>query len=272
MEESEFFKRITKAIEIIAISRGKMCPSVADADDMFQIGMLAALELYKRENGKLEDWRLLTFAVKSASRKMTTARRKIAWGSLKAHGSARIIEKARSTLQEEYGREPNADEICQFLKMKPEVFARHIHADSPLSRMASLDKANTDGGGSWADICIAPKMEEPEPQVESIADRDMIIFSMEGLNSTEKYVVENHIFKMRPLQDINKQLGFQQPGGARKALRTAEKKMRAAINNYTMRIRFGIKPKKAWACKLRGPRNSPVSTSAALRLRMWPRY
>jgi len=103
-------------------------------------------------------------------------------------GSLNKISKAYSKLEQEFEREPSADEIASVLEMAPEEIketmknnGRHVSMDAPLS--------NTEDGGSMYDVLMNDDLPSPEGGLINESLQKEIERALSTLTSREADVV-----------------------------------------------------------------------------------
>jgi RNA polymerase sigma factor for flagellar operon FliA len=199
---------ILQYVPLVRYVIGRMAlhlPAILDSEDILGYGMIGLIEAVDRFD-PAHGVKFETYAIQRIRGSILDALRSLNLLSRSASKRARELEQAYLALQQEHGRMPTEEEVCRYLHLSPEEYARALQDAS--HAMVSLDAATVlqgDEDEPMSLLAVLPDETSPDPEQEAMRSelRRALIQAIEHLPERDRLVISLYYYEDLTLKEIS---------------------------------------------------------------------
>jgi RNA polymerase sigma factor for flagellar operon FliA len=182
--------------------------SILDVDDLLGFGTLGLIDAVSRFDPS-RGVKFETYALQRIRGSIIDSFRKLDIVPRSARRRAREIEGAQAQLQQTLGREPDDDEVADFLGVSRDGLNRALQEASCaiLSMERPLAMVDGDDSLTLADTIEDEHATAPQSEIERCEERDALVVAIESLNERDRLVVSLYYYEELTLREISEVLG-----------------------------------------------------------------
>jgi RNA polymerase sigma factor for flagellar operon FliA len=195
--------------KIVNKLRAKL-PAHADIDELHSAGMMGLADAVKRFDPTRAD-RFYSYASTRIRGAIIDELRDIDYMSRSARSDAKNLEKLRSSLEQEYGRDINDEEVRAEMGVSRKQFDKILRRTQSYAFISLNDNPNDDSDASIPSFSESIADENAKPAYADIERLETILEirrNVAKLPEKQRKVLEAHFFQHKKLGEIAKEFGL----------------------------------------------------------------
>lgn len=207
--------------------------SILDMEDLLGFGTLGLIDAVSRFD-PTRGVKFETYALQRIRGSIIDSFRKLDIVPRSARRRAREIEGAHAQLQQSLGREPDDDEIADYLGLSRDGLNRAMLDASCaiLSMERPLAMLDGDDGLTLADTIEDENATVPQVEIERGEEREALIQALRTLNERDRLVISLYYYEELTLREISEVLGVTESRVCQLHAR-AIMRLRASLRTYS---------------------------------------
>lgn len=176
-------------------------PDEVDVDDLMSagiFGLMDAIDAFDLERGvKFE-----TYCASRIRGAILDGLRSMDWVPRLVRSRSGMVDRARKSLQKEFGRMPTEDEIARKMKLSPDEYAK-IRRDAGAVSTVSLNRKwfETDSNKDVREIDVIEDPKQANP-LQSVQARDLKQLITKGLSRAERLIIVLYYYEQMTMKEI----------------------------------------------------------------------
>lgn len=207
-------------------------PSMVEVDDLISYGTFGLIDAVD----KYDPSRNVIFEIYASLRirgAIYDGLRKMDWAPQSLRRKTKKIEKAYQSLEKDFGREPEDDEVAKFLEMDLGTYQKTLQDAASLTIYSLENSLESESEDSFRlkDILADEKELGPQVVVERNELKSLLVKKLETLNEKEKIVVSLIYFDELTTKEVAKVLDLSE-GRISQIHKKAILKLKGALQDY----------------------------------------
>lgn len=209
-KQKKLFVKFYPLVRKIVNSMRAKLPSHADVDELHSAGVMGLSDAIQRLDPSRED-RACGYVTMRIRGAIIDELRDIDYMSRSARSDAKNLEKLRSSLEQEYGRDINDEEVRAEMGVSRKQFDKILRRTQSYAFISLNDNPNDDSDASIPSFSESIADENAKPAYADIERLEIISEirrNVAKLPEKQRKVLEAHFFQHKKLGEIAKEFGL----------------------------------------------------------------